>query len=204
MNAQRSRHGTRSLILESALELLCASGFSGITLGSLAKRVGMSKSGLFAHFKSIEQVHLAVAVYAYELFQENVVTPALGLDKGLSQLRETVSRWLEWTSRSCPPGGTPLVAAFFEFDDKDGPIRAVLLHQEVHWRGQLTRIVQETITCGSFREDLDVPQFVSALCGISYSFHVSLRFLREASSSQVAGRLVDAIIASAMKRSKGN
>jgi AcrR family transcriptional regulator len=203
MNAKRARHGTRSLILQTALEILCVSGFAGVTFGSLARRIGMSKSGLFAHFKSIEQVHLALVVYAYEVFRANVISAEINESKGISELSGTISRWLNWASQPYPPAGSPLLAAFFEFDDREGAIRDALLGLELQWRAHLARLVQSTIEGGAFRADLDARQFVAELCGVTYNLQVSLNFLRDKAAPEIAKRTVETLMATAMNLAGG-
>jgi AcrR family transcriptional regulator len=96
MNARRIPEGTRSLIHQAASEIVCVYGFAGVTLGNLARRGGMSKSGLFAHFKSIEQVHLALIEYAINDFRSIVVSPPLDVTHGLPRLQVTIANWLDW------------------------------------------------------------------------------------------------------------
>jgi AcrR family transcriptional regulator len=194
MNTQRLTQGTRSLILQAAFEIVGVYGFAGVTLGHLARKVGMSKSGLFAHFKSIEQVHLALITYAVDVFRSDVILPALEADEGLPRLEATMSKWLEWTARPGTFGGSPLIAGFFEFDDREGAVRDSLLEQEVAWRDHLRQLVAATVATGAFRQDLNSEQFVSELCGIYYSFHVSARFLRSPESRTTALLAVDGLL----------
>src|SRR5271167_3064895 len=90
----------RALILQAALRIVRTYGFGGLTLGNLAREVGMSKSGLFAHFKSIEQVHLASVTYMADVFRSEVILPALEEAEGLPQLEATIARWLDWADQS--------------------------------------------------------------------------------------------------------
>jgi AcrR family transcriptional regulator len=193
MNAKRIPQGTRSLILQAALEIVCVYGFAGVTLGNLARKVGMSKSGLFAHFKSIEQVHLALICYAVDDFQSSVISPALDVTEGLPRLQRTVANWLDWACRPGTSSGSPLIAGFFEFDDRDGAVRDSLLEQELAWRTYLGQLVEATIEKGTFRNDLDSEQFVSELCGIYYNFHVVTRFLRKPGGHTTARDTIEAL-----------
>lgn len=194
MNARRLPQGTRSLILQSALEIVCIYGFAGVTLGNLARKVGMSKSGLFAHFKSIEQVHLDLICYAVDEFRSRVIAPALEVVDGLPRLQRTVEDWLDWACRPGTLGGSPLIAGFFEFDDREGAVRDSLLEQELAWRAYLGELVEAAIKNGTFRQDLDRDQFVSELSGIYYNFHVVTRFLRMPDGQAAARDMIEALL----------
>jgi AcrR family transcriptional regulator len=194
MNARRVGEGTRTLILRAAFEIVCVYGFAGLTLGNLARTVGMSKSGLFAHFKSIEQVHLASIIYMADAFRSEVVLPAIKAVDGLPRLKVTIARWLDWALRPGASGGCPFVAGVFEFDDREGSVRDSLLAREATWRAHLNQLVVATIKTGVFRGDLDSERFVSEICGIYYGFHVSARFLRSPSSRSIAQLAVDALL----------
>ena len=117
------RASTHDRILTQGLDILSQAGFSGVTLGVLAQRVGISKSGLFAHFKSIEQVQLAILQQMMDVWTANVLAPSMRADKGLPRLLSYFLHWLGWTSKAGLSGGCPLAAALFELDDKQGPLR---------------------------------------------------------------------------------
>ncbi len=106
----------------------------------------------------------------------------------------TMSKWLEWTARPGTFGGSPLIAGFFEFDDREGAVRDSLLEQEIAWRDHLCQLVAATVAAGEFRRDLNCDHFVSELCGIYYSFHVSARFLRSPESRATALLAVDGLL----------
>lgn len=194
MNAQRFPQGTRSTILQAAFEIVCVYGFAGVTLGNLARKVGMSKSGLFAHFRSIEQVHLDLILYVTDVFRTEVIMPGLEAPEGLPRLETTISKWLDWAARPGLFGGSPLTAAIFEFDDKAGAVRDSLLEHELAWRGHLRQLVAATVAKGMFRQGFNSEQFVSELCGLYYSYHVSERFLRSPNSKAIALSAVGALL----------
>jgi AcrR family transcriptional regulator len=95
-----TRASTHDRILTQGLDILSQAGFSGVTLGILAQRVGISKSGLFAHFKSIEQVQLALLQQMMDVWTANVLTPSMRADKGLLRLSSYFLHWLGWTSKA--------------------------------------------------------------------------------------------------------
>ncbi len=169
---------THERILHQGLALLSQVGLAGVTLGMLADRVGMSKSGLFAHFRSKEDVQIGLLSYMGQCARQQVVAPAMQAAEGLPRLQALVQHWLGWAPRAGLPGGCPVAAALFELDDVDGPVRQQVLAMEREWRGLLTQLVRQAITLGHFRHDLDVEQFVWELCGIYLSHHAAQRFLR--------------------------
>jgi AcrR family transcriptional regulator len=171
---------TGGQLLQHGLELMSQHGLSGVTLGRLALQVGMSKSGVFAHFRSKEEVQIALLEYASQFAAPHVLEPALREHVGLPRLNALVRNWFGWAGRAGLPGGCPIAAAMFELDDIEGPVREKVLQLEAEFRAVLGRVVIETVALGELRADLDVEQFVWELCGIYLSHHVSTRFVRDA------------------------
>jgi len=171
---------TRQRILDRGLALASQSGLTGVTLGVLADQVGMSKSGLFAHFRSKETVQVELLTHMAEFARARVVDPAMTARDGLPRLRELVRNWFGWAQRAGLPGGCPVAAGLFEFDDIEGVIRKKILGMEGQWRRLLIELVQRAADLGHFRHDLDVEQFVWELCGIYLGHHAAHRFLRAA------------------------
>ena len=150
-----------------------------MTLGLLAEDAGVSKSGLFAHFGSKEELQIGLLDRGAQVAREQVVTPAMQAAEGLPRLQALVSGWFGWTSRAGLSGGCPVAAGLFELDDAEGPVRQHVLALESQWRKLLTQLVQAAIDCGHLRADLDSEQFIWELCGIYLSHHASFRFLRD-------------------------
>jgi len=169
---------TRERILIQGLALMSQAGLSGVTLGVLADQVGMSKSGLFAHFRSKDEVQVGLLQYMSEFAAARVVAPAKQVEAGLPRLKALVGNWLGWAQRAGLPGGCPVAAGLFEFDDIEGPVRDKILQMEGEWRRLLLAFVQEAVDRGQLRRDLDRDQFVWELCGIYLSHHAAHRFLR--------------------------
>jgi AcrR family transcriptional regulator len=172
---------TKDRILTEGVDLLSRSGFSGVTLGVLAEQTGLSKSGLFAHFKSKDDVQLELLEEATRIGFASFVQPAMKHAAGLGRLRAVVHGWLGWTEKAGLAGGCPVAAGMFEFDDapESDLVRRRLLTMEARWRVQLVQLVTEAIETGEFRRDLDADQFVWELCGIYLNHHASHRFLRD-------------------------
>ena len=151
---------THRRILGRGLEIVSERGLAGVSLGELATRAGMSKSGLFAHFRSKEELQIELLRAAEEALGREVVDPAMEAPEGLARLRALVGNWLGWAARSGLPGGCPLYGAAFELDDAEGPVRDYLARSKSEWSGLLVGLVGEAIALGHLREDLDAAQFV--------------------------------------------
>jgi len=174
------RSDTKAKLVDVGLDQVSASGLSGVTLGQLASATGMSKSGLFAHFRSKEQLQIELLDEAARVADRVVVEPAMQEAEGMPRLTALVRNWLGWTRRAGLSGGCPVAAALFELDDAEGEIRAHAARLEAHWRALLRQLVTEAKQLGHLADGTDCDQFVWELCGIYLSHHVSSRFLREA------------------------
>jgi AcrR family transcriptional regulator len=165
-------------ILQEGLALMSRDGLAGVTLGVLAAQAEMSKSGLFAHFRSKEDVQVELLKHAAQIGARYIVEPSMAADPGLPRLRSLVEHWLGWAPRAGLPGGCPVAAAIFEVDDASGLVREQVLRMESEWRALLTQSTAEAVERGHLHSDLDVEQFVWELSGIYLSHHVAQRFLR--------------------------
>ncbi len=182
----KAQSSTRSRILERGTDLLSASSLAGVTLGGLAERTGMSKSGLFAHFRSKQELELALLEHTAVIAGKHVVGPAMLAPEGLPRLKALVRNWLGWTAKAGLSGGCPVAAGMFELDDSAGPVRDRLREMEAQWRGVLGSLVQRAISLGHLRDETDADQFVWELCAIYLSHHASLRFVRDPKADQYA------------------
>jgi len=185
---------TRDRILQQGLALMSQSGLTGVTLGVLADQVGMSKSGLFAHFHSKEEVQIGLLRHMAEFAATRVVHPAMRAQPGLPRLKALVKNWFGWAQRAGLPGGCPVAAGLFEFDDVEGAVRNQNLAMEGEWRTLLKRLVQEAVDRGHLTPHLDVDQFVWELCGIYLSHHAAHRFLRATDADTRANTAFQALI----------
>ena len=181
-------------ILRQGLDLMSQQGLSGVTLGQMAERVGMSKSGLFAHFRSKEDVQIGLLEYLARFAAPYVVEPALKEAEGLPRLEALVRHWLGWSHRAGLLGGCPVAAALFELDDVEGPVREKVAALEADWRGWLGQLVRRAVDLGQLRQDLDVDQFVWELCGIYLSHHAAHRFLRHPDADARARTAFEALL----------
>lgn len=188
---------TRERILDRGLALMSQTGLEGVTLGVLADQVGMSKSGLFAHFRSKEEVQIRLLDHTAEVGAVHIIAPSMSEPEGLPRLKALVKNWFGWAPRAGLPGGCPVAAGLFEFDDVEGAVRDKILKMEAEWRGLLTKTVSEACGLGHLRADLDVEQFVWELCGIYLSHHTAQRFLKSPDADRRAQTAFDALLARA-------
>jgi AcrR family transcriptional regulator len=162
---------TRLAILESAVDIASVRGLEGLTVGALAKELRMSKSGLFAHFGSKEELQLATVDAARQIFAERVVKPALAEPKGLLRLWSLIDRWVSHVQRRVFAGGCFFTAASFEFDSRKGPVRDRIAAVMREWIGVLGRAVEEAQKAGDVRADVDAARLAHEIHSIAVGAH---------------------------------
>ncbi len=172
---------TKVAILDAALELAAIDGLDGITIGLLAERLGMSKSGVFAHFGSREDLQITVLKTYEERFAVAVLKSALAEPRGLPRLRKIVNNWLEHSALEAQTGCIWISGAS-EFDDKPGPIRDVLVAMVQQWQSELTRAIVQACEQGQLRSDLDTEQLVFEIYGLILVLHHDARLLKSANA----------------------
>jgi AcrR family transcriptional regulator len=187
---------TREAILEHAVGLARRVGLEGLTIGRLADDLELSKSGLFAHFKSKEALQIQVLDAAAAKFVEMVVRPALEVPRGERRLRALFERWLTWEQR---PGGCVFVQAAVDLDDRDGPARDRLVALQRDWIEAMATTVRGAVREGEFRSGLDAEQFAHDLNGIILAYHHAARLLRDTSAEKRARTSFEALIRAARK-----
>ncbi len=168
---------TRAAILDQALRLVSKAGLDGLTIGTLAEATGMSKSGLFAHFGSREELLLAVLAHGQAQFGEVVFEPALAKPRGLPRLRAMFVNWLDWTESADLPGGCPMIGGASEFDDKPGPVRDMLAGGQRTWIETLKRAVRQAVDERQLARDTDPEQIAFEMFGIALVVHHHRRLL---------------------------
>ncbi len=185
---------TRSAVLDQALAMASEVGLQGLTLGNLAKEVGLSKSGLFAHFDSKEQLQLQVLKNAVDRFVEDVVAPALREPRGEPRVRALFERWLAWEHATYLPGGCPFLALANELDDRPGPLRDALVAAQNDWLEALATAARIGVDEGHFRADLDTVQFAHELHAIMLAYHYFERLLHDAEAEARARTTFESLI----------
>ena len=168
---------TRAAILDEALRLVSKAGLDGLTIGTLAEATGLSKSGLFAHFGSREELLLAVLDHGQKQFTEVVLKPALEKPRGVPRLRSMFVNWLNWTESADLPGGCPMIGGATEFDDKPGPVRDMLAGGQRAWIDTLKRAVQQAVQEGQMQGTTDPEQIAFEMFGIALVVHHHRRLL---------------------------
>ncbi len=161
---------TRMAILDRGLDLASRTGLEAVTIGVLAKATGMSKSGLFAHFRSKENLQIELLRHAGDLFSQEVVGPALRVASGEARIRALVENWIRY-ARSLA-GGCIFVTASTDFKDRPGKVRDYLLSQQQAWIDCLRRVARSAVDAGEFRVDADCDQFAFDLYALLLGFHL--------------------------------
>lgn len=185
---------TKQAIVDEALELVSVGGIGALSIGSLAKTTGMSKSGLFAHFGSKEQLQLTVIQAARERFIDMVVAPSLKEPRGEPRVRALFERSMkQWEDDL--QGGCIFYALAAELDDQPGPTRDALVQTQSDFQDTIRRAVEIAIDEGHFRKDLDVDQFAFEFASMTSAFHYAGRLLRRPDAAERAHRAFDALIA---------
>ncbi len=173
---------TRMAILEAGLDMASQLGLEGVSIGSLAKSINMSKSGLFAHFQSKENLQIEILDYAARLFAQDVVVPALKTEAGVPRIKALVNNWIEWASKLA--GGCIFVSASADYSDRPGKVRKCLLGQQNDWIDCLCRIAQSAVDVGHFREDVDCEQFAFDLYSLLLGFHLYDKLLDDSQTTK--------------------
>jgi AcrR family transcriptional regulator len=188
---------TRQVILDHALALATRVGIEGLTIGRLADDLGMSKSGLIAHFQTKEALQVQVLETGAHRFVEEVLRPALKAPRGEPRLRALFEGFLAWEASPSLPGGCPLIAASSELDDRPGPARDYLVQARRDLFDLVAGTVRSAIQEGQFRPDVDPDQFTYEFWGAMLGYHHASRLMRDAHAAQRATRAFDALVRAA-------
>jgi len=173
----RKGEQTRTAIVDAALELAGRDGLEGLTIGLVADRMRMSKSGVFAHFGSREDLQLAVLKEYEKRFVEGVLLPSLNESRGLPRLEAMYSRWVDRISMEIASLGCIYVSGAVEYDDRPGLIRDELVGMIRSWQAELVRAIKQAIEEGHLRSDTDPMQLVFVIQGLVLSVHFNARLM---------------------------
>lgn len=182
---------TRLAILDQAVAVTRRVGLGGLTIGSLADQAQLSKSGLYAHFRSKEALQLAVLEHARASFEDLVARPAVRKPRGEPRIRELFERWLWWDTL---PGGCPFVAASAEFDDQPGVVRDRLVRDQLDSLDMVATIVRSGVAEGHFRADVDPEQFAHDFNGLTLAHHFAHRLLGDPKAEARARHAFEALL----------
>jgi AcrR family transcriptional regulator len=184
---------TKVIILESGLDMASQFGLEGVSIGALAKKTEMSKSGLFAHFQSKENLQIEILDYAARVFSEGVIIPALAIDAGIPRIKALVNNWVEWSDNLT--GGCIFVTASADYSDRPGKVRECLLRQQGDWIDCLCRIAESAIKVGDFRKDIDCEQFAFDLYSLLLGFHLYDKLLDDSETRKRRDIALDRLLA---------
>jgi AcrR family transcriptional regulator len=168
---------TRAAILDAALSLASHMGLEGLSIGALAEVTQMSKSGVFAHFGSREELQISVVREYHAKFSEEVFEPAIKEPRGLPRLRALFDRWFKRVSVEID-AGCIYISGAVEFDDRPGPVRDALVAMVQTWHAALERAIRIAIDAGHLRADTDPQQMLFEIHGLILALHHDARFLR--------------------------
>jgi AcrR family transcriptional regulator len=159
MDGRRLRGArTRQTILDHAARLASAEGLESVSLQRLADDLGISKSGLFAHFGSKTELQLATVEAAAQIFVVEVLKPGLAPPRGVARVQALCEAFLSYVERGVFPGGCFFQAAAAEFDGKPGPVRDAVLQRKQYFAQSLVRAVREAQEAGGVKPEIDPEQ----------------------------------------------
>lgn len=162
---------TRENILRVAVNLASLEGLEGLSIGRLADELKMSKSGLFAHFGSREELQLATVDMARQIFVDHVIRPAFAGPEGAPRLWALCDAWVRYVEHPVFPGGCFFTAASFEFDSRPGPVRDRIAAVMKEWLATITRSVEGAIKAGHLRADVDSHQLAFEIKSVGIGAH---------------------------------
>jgi AcrR family transcriptional regulator len=175
----RPRKGirTRESILRVAVDLASVEGLEGLTIGRLADELRMSKSGLFAHFGSKEDLQLATTKMAREIFVEHIIRPALAEPEGIGRLLKLCHGWLSHVEGHVFKGGCFFTAASFEFDSRSGPVRDAIADAMKSWLSVLERAIDVAKKARHLKASVNAEQFAFEIYSLAMGANWALQLL---------------------------
>jgi AcrR family transcriptional regulator len=188
---------TREKILHAAMHMVRENGFDSLTIGETAKQVGMSKSGVFAHFESRDELLLKVIDFTVQDFKSHVFERAMQHPRGVQRILVLSKYWIKWSNQ--PSGGCPFMSGAFEFDDRPGVIRDALVKQEKAVHDIWERAAKIAVEEKEFRADADCKQFAYEIFGNLLSFHIYKRLLNDVKAGQLYNTSLQNIISRYLK-----
>jgi AcrR family transcriptional regulator len=184
---------TRAAILDVAITLASRDGLEGLTIGLLAEKMNMSKSGVFAHFGSREDLQIEVVKLYHRQFEQEVFYPSIKEARGLPRLEAMFARWIRQVTIEIA-SGCIYISGAVEYDDRPGEIREQLVTMVRTWQQALHRCAVQAIEAGHLRADTDADQLVYEMYGLILGLHHDARFLKKAGSVERAQKGFDRLI----------
>jgi AcrR family transcriptional regulator len=198
-----SHPSARERILQEGLNLASTRGLFRVTFGAVARRANLSKSGIVAHFSSMDSLKCAIVDRAMELWSGVCFGSAAENLSGMAQLTQYLKDWISWTRRAGLPGACPIALAMFEYtyNGGSGSVRMAVAAAEGHWRRTLVDLVQGAIATSEIPKAVDSAQLAWNLVGVYLSHHVSCHFLRAPEADLRAQRSLEQLIGYAKRLS---
>ena len=168
---------TKAAIVEAALGLATHIGLEGLSIGALADVTGMSKSGVFAHFGSREELQISVIREYHTRFEQEVFYPAMTAARGVARLRALFDNWMKRTSIEID-SGCIYISGAVEFDDRTGPVRDALASSVLTWHAAMRRAIEQCKELGELRADTHAEQMLFEIHGLILALHYEARFLQ--------------------------
>ena len=184
---------TRAAILDVAITLASRDGLEGLTIGLLAEKMNMSKSGVFAHFGSREDLQIEVVKLYHRQFEQEVFYPSIKEARGLPRLEAMYARWIRQVTIEIA-SGCIYISGAVEYDDRPGEIREQLVSMVRTWQQALHRCALQAIEAGHLRDDTDADQLVYEMYGLILGLHHDARFLKKVGSVERAQKGFDRLI----------
>ncbi len=192
--AMQKGQQTKAAIVDAALGLSTQIGLEGLSIGALAEVTQMSKSGVFAHFGSREEMQISVIREYFHRFEQEVFYPALHADRGLPRVEALFGNWMKRVAVEIQ-SGCIFISGAVEFDDRPGPVRDALASSVQTWLSALNRAVILAKQCGHLRPDADEQQMAFEIHGLILALHYEARFLQNPGSIERANRGFSNILA---------
>lgn len=172
---------TKQAIVEAALRLATQFGLESLSIGTLADAMGMSKSGVFAHFGSREELQISVVREYHHCFEQEVFYPAMSAARGVARLRALFSNWMQRTSVELD-SGCIYISGAVEYDDRAGPVRDALVKSVMTWHSAIRRALTQAKELGELVPALDEDQMLFEIHGLILALHYDARFLKNPGS----------------------
>jgi AcrR family transcriptional regulator len=172
---------TKAAIIDAALGQATHIGLEGLSIGALAEVMGMSKSGVFAHFGSREELQVSVIREYHHCFEQEVFFPAMAAPRGVARLRALFDNWMKRTSIEID-SGCIYISGAIEFDDRTGPVRDALAHSVLTWHAAMKRAILQAKELGQLNADVVEDQMLFEIHGLILALHYEARFLKNPGS----------------------
>ena len=185
---------TKAAIIDAALGQATHIGLEGLSIGALAEVMGMSKSGVFAHFGSREELQVSVIREYHHCFEQEVFFPAMAAPRGVARLRALFDNWMKRTSIEID-SGCIYISGAVEFDDRTGPVRDALAHSVLTWHAAMKRAILQAKELGELNADVVEDQMLFEIHGLILALHYEARFLKNPGSIAKALAGFDNILA---------